>query len=98
MPGLLENYGDYSYSSSSHMSPVHNSEESQFSLTPAMFQVLLALGDEEKHGYAILKDVEDQTGGHLGVRPAPVYPMVQTVPGEGSPKGRPNLPPAAEES
>jgi hypothetical protein len=32
--------------------------ESQTPLTAAMFQVLLSLADGEKHGYAILKDVE----------------------------------------
>ena len=32
--------------------------EPPVSLTPAMFQVLLTLADGEKHGYAILKEVE----------------------------------------
>ena len=30
-------------------------------LTPAMFQVLIALADGEKHGYAIMRDVESVT-------------------------------------
>ena len=30
--------------------------EAQGALTPAMFHVLLALAEEEMHGYAILKD------------------------------------------
>ena len=34
-------------------------------LTPAVFHVLLALADGEKHGYAIMKSVEDHTGGTL---------------------------------
>ena len=37
--------------------------ESQAPLTAAMFNVLLALSDGDKHGYAILKDVESQTNG-----------------------------------
>ena len=36
-------------------------------LTPAMFNVLLALADGDKHGYAILKEVEISTGTLYGV-------------------------------
>ena len=36
---------------------------SQAGLTPAMFNVLLALADGDKHGYAILKEVAEHTGG-----------------------------------
>jgi hypothetical protein len=32
-------------------------------LTPAMFQVLVALADGEKHGYAVNKDVARRTDG-----------------------------------
>ena len=32
-------------------------------LTPAMLHVLLALADEDRHGYAIIKDVEAQLRG-----------------------------------
>ena len=35
-------------------------------LTPAMFHVLLALADGEKHGYAILKEVARRTEGRSG--------------------------------
>ena len=34
-------------------------------LTPAVFHVLLALADGEKHGYAIMRSVEDDTAGTL---------------------------------
>ena len=34
-------------------------------LTPAMFHVLLALADGEKHGYAILKEVARRTEGKV---------------------------------
>ena len=34
-----------------------------FALTPALFHVLLALADGDKHEYAILKDVAFRTGG-----------------------------------
>jgi DNA-binding PadR family transcriptional regulator len=41
--------------------------ESRTPLTPAMFDVLLALADGEKHGYAILKEVEISTGTLYGI-------------------------------
>jgi hypothetical protein len=31
-------------------------------LTPAVFHILLALADEERHGYGIMQDVARQTG------------------------------------
>jgi hypothetical protein len=37
--------------------------QSYLPLTPALFHVLLALADGDKHGYAILKDVSFRTGG-----------------------------------
>ena len=39
-------------------------------LTPALFHVLLSLADGEKHGYAILKEVEQRTGGRSSSAPA----------------------------
>ena len=34
-------------------------------LTPAAFHVLLTLADGAKHGYLILKDVEERTSGDV---------------------------------
>jgi len=34
-------------------------------LTPAVFHILLALADGEKHGYAIMREVEEATDGAL---------------------------------
>ena len=34
-------------------------------LTPALFNVLLALADGDKHGYAILKEVAEHTDGEV---------------------------------
>src|SRR5277367_6942253 len=38
-----------------------NNIQSHLPVTPAMFQILLALADGEKHGYAILKEVARRT-------------------------------------
>ena len=33
------------------------------SLTPATFEILLALADQERHGYGIMREVERRTEG-----------------------------------
>jgi DNA-binding PadR family transcriptional regulator len=45
--------------------------ESHLPLTPATFQILLALVDGERHGYAIMREVADQPEGTGGVRLGP---------------------------
>ena len=42
-------------------------------LTPAVFHVLLSLADGEKHGYAIMQEVEERTGGGLVMGPGTLY-------------------------
>ena len=42
-------------------------------LTPPVFHILLALADEERHGYGIMQDVARQTGGALQLGPGTLY-------------------------
>ncbi len=42
-------------------------------LTPPVFHILLALADGERHGYGIMQDVLDQTGGSLEMGPGTLY-------------------------
>lgn len=42
-------------------------------LTPAAFQVLLALATGEAHGYAVMKFVEDLTDGAVRLAPGTLY-------------------------
>jgi hypothetical protein len=37
-------------------------------LTPLAFQALLALADSEKHGYAIMREIDAHTGGRVRLR------------------------------
>ena len=46
-------------------------------LTPAAFHVLLALADGPKHGYAILKDVEERTGGDVRLSTGTLYGLIK---------------------
>lgn len=48
-------------------------------LTPAMFHVLLALADGEKHGYAILKDVARRTGGRVQLSAGTLYGIIKRL-------------------
>jgi DNA-binding PadR family transcriptional regulator len=48
-------------------------------LTPAVYHILLALADGEKHGYAIMKDVEVQSGGGLKMGPGTLYGSVKRM-------------------
>ena len=42
-------------------------------LTPPVFHILLALADEERHGYGIMQDVARQTDGALQIGPGTLY-------------------------
>jgi DNA-binding PadR family transcriptional regulator len=42
-------------------------------LTPACFQILVALADGEKHGYAIIKEVARRTEGRVRLRAGTLY-------------------------
>ena len=48
-------------------------------LTPAVFHILLALADGEKHGYAIMKDFETQTNGQIKMGPATLYGSIKRM-------------------
>ena len=47
--------------------------ESFLPMTPAMFHVLIALADGEKHGYAILKEVARRTEGQVRLSAGTLY-------------------------
>jgi len=42
-------------------------------LTPPVFHILLALADEERHGYGIMQDVAQQTDNALQLGPGTLY-------------------------
>jgi DNA-binding PadR family transcriptional regulator len=48
-------------------------------LPSVAFQILLALADQSLHGYAIMRQVADQTGGHLRLGPATLYGSIQSL-------------------
>lgn len=48
-------------------------------LTPAVFHILMALADGEKHGYSIMKDVEKQTNGKMKLGPGTLYGSIKRM-------------------
>ena len=42
-------------------------------IRPIEFHILLALAGEERHGYAILQEVAELTGGELAIEPGTLY-------------------------
>ena len=52
-------------------------------LTPALFHVLLSLADGEKHGYAILKEVEWRTGGNVLLSTGTLYGIIKRLLADG---------------
>ena len=51
-------------------------------LTPAVFHILLALTDGERHGYAIMQDVAARTGGTLKMGPGTLYGTIKRMLGD----------------
>jgi DNA-binding PadR family transcriptional regulator len=48
-------------------------------LTPAVFNILLALADGEKHGYAIMNEVEAITQGEVKMGPGTLYGSIKRM-------------------
>ncbi len=52
-------------------------------LTPALFHVLLALADGDKHGYAIMKDVARLTDGGVTLSAGTLYGILRRLVSDG---------------
>jgi DNA-binding PadR family transcriptional regulator len=47
--------------------------------TPALLHVLLSLADGEKHGYAIIKEIEERTGGTVRLSTGTLYGIIKRL-------------------
>jgi DNA-binding PadR family transcriptional regulator len=61
------------------MHPVSGDPETLLPLTPAVFHILLALADGERHGYAIMQEIASQSGGKLRVGPTTLYRSIKQM-------------------
>jgi len=53
--------------------------ESFLPLTSAVFHILLALIDSEKHGYGIMQSVAESTGGEVTMGPGTLYGTIKRL-------------------
>jgi DNA-binding PadR family transcriptional regulator len=59
------------------------SAEERLPLTPAVFHILLALAGGERHGYAIMREVSEQTNGQMRLGPGTLYGSIRRMLGQG---------------
>ena len=57
--------------------------DSLLPLPPATFHILLALSDEDRHGYGIIQDVAARTRGELKLSPGTLYRSIQRMQEQG---------------
>jgi DNA-binding PadR family transcriptional regulator len=50
-----------------------------FPLPPSEFQILLALADGERHGYAIMQEIEARTAGEVRLGPGTLYGSIKRM-------------------
>ena len=48
-------------------------------LTPLMFQILVALSQGERHGYAIMQEIEERTGGAFKIGAGTLYRSIKKL-------------------
>lgn len=53
--------------------------EAWLPLTPAMFHILLALADKDRHGYEIMREVEERSAGEVRVGPGTLYGSIKRM-------------------
>jgi DNA-binding PadR family transcriptional regulator len=59
--------------------PDQDKSSAQLATTPPMFHVLLALADAERHGYAIMQEVEGRTDGEVQLPPGTLYRTIKLL-------------------
>lgn len=55
------------------MTPRRRDPRDLLPLTPAAFHILLSLVEGERHGYAIMREVEERTAGEVRLGPGTLY-------------------------
>lgn len=61
--------------------PPKNGENPQqlLPLQPAVFHILVALADRDRHGYSIMRDVAARTGGKVNLSAGTLYSSIQRM-------------------
>jgi DNA-binding PadR family transcriptional regulator len=53
--------------------------DSRLPLPPAVFHILMALADDDRHGYGILQEVLSRTNGDVRLSPGTLYRSIQRM-------------------
>jgi DNA-binding PadR family transcriptional regulator len=61
------------------MAPKLPAPESLLPLTPAVFHILMAVADEDRHGYAIIQEVAQRTRGEVRLSAGTLYRSIQRM-------------------
>lgn len=65
------------------MAPVARDPDRVPPLKPAVFQILLALADGERHGYGIMQEVAARTDGAIRLGPGTLYGAIKRLLADG---------------
>ena len=65
------------------MNQADESVVSYLPLTPPVFHVLIALADGKKHGYAILREVDERTDGKVRLSSGTLYAIIKRMLNDG---------------
>lgn len=61
------------------MSTTAKDPNSLLPLTPAVYHILLALADRERHGYGIMQEVHERTQGDVKLGPGTLYGAIKRL-------------------
>ena len=61
------------------MKESNNNLENHLPLSPAVFHILLALADGERHGYGIMQEVKLRTEGRVHLGPGTLYGAIKRL-------------------
>jgi DNA-binding PadR family transcriptional regulator len=65
------------------MNKAKRDPETLLPLTPAVFHILLALADTERHGYGIMQEITLRTDGKVRMGPGTLYGSIKRMLAEG---------------
>ncbi len=65
------------------MNKAKRDPEAFLPLTPAVFHILLALADTERHGYGIMQEIAQRTDGKVRMGPGTLYGSIKRMLAEG---------------
>ena len=65
------------------MDDTASDQKSSLRLSPAAFHIMLVLADGENHGYAIMREVQEQTQGRMRLGPGSLYGTIKRMLADG---------------